>query len=445
MFKYIKEILKIALPAMGEMVLYMFVWVLDTMMVGKYAGKLGVSAVSLSSEIMYSIVNTLIGMGLSIAVTSIVARRLGAKKIDEAKEYADEAIKLGIIISFIVAFSFFMFANQILSLAGAEKSFINSAVIYMKICSVAMLFNMFSSLLNGVYRGCKDTKTPLIGAFIVNIVNLSLDYVLIFGKFGFPELGIKGAAIATSCAGFLCFVYLYISRYKLSFKISINKKFDVLKIKDIVKFSVPSAMQEGSFSIAKLFSVFMIMSLGSIAFSANQIAVTIESISFMPGWGLAIACTTLVGHSIGEGKLKEARKYITFTSIIGSVLMGIIGLIFFYFSYDIISLFIKKDEIDVIKLGSICLMIGAFEQIPMAIDMIISGAFKGAGDSKTPFKISFIGNWLFRLPLVYYFIYIKRMPVYYFWIISTSQWTLESIVFIIIYRLKFKNQIQQSL
>ena len=437
MLKYIKEILKVALPAVGEMVLYMLIWVFDTMMVGNYGGQLGVSAVALSSELLYTFINILMGMGLSIALTSIIARTMGNKNISLAQNYANQGIKIGILISFIVT-------ENILSAANAEKEILATSAAYMRICCSGMFFYMCANMLNGIFRGCKDTKTPLYGAVIMNIVNLSFDYLLIFGKFGFPELGIRGAAAATAGAQILYFLFIFSQRKKLPFKISLFEKINLREMKDLIKLAVPSAMQEGAYSISRLLGVLMVMRLGSLSFSANQIAVTIESISFMPGWGFAIACTALVGHSIGGKNFRQAKNYANASAFISAVVMGFFSLIFLLFSEELISMFIKKDEIEVIKLGSMCLMIGAAQQIPMAVDMVLAGALKGSGDTKTPFNIAFICNWGIRLPLMFYFIYMKKMPITYFWIITVIQWFIESGILIYKYRKKFKAMIQKN-
>lgn len=444
MLKYIREILKVALPAVGEMVLYMLIWVFDTMMVGNYGGQIGVSSVALSSELIYTFINILMSMGLSIALTSIIARAMGNKNISLATSYANQGIKIGIFISLVVTLTFFIFAKNILILANAKDEILETSVSYMRICCSGMFFYMCANMLNGIFRGCKNTKTPLYGAIIMNIVNLSFDYFLIFGKFGFPELGIKGASTATAMAQIFYFLFIFSQRKKLPFKISLKEKINFREMKELIKLAVPSAMQEGASSISRLLGILMVMTLGSLSFSANQITVTIESISFMPGWGFAIACTALVGHSIGERNYRQAKNYANASAFISALVMGFFSLIFLLFSEELISMFIKKDEIEVIRLGSMCLMIGASQQIPMAIDMVLAGALKGSGDTKTPFYIAFLCNWGIRLPLMFYFIYMKKMPITYFWIITSIQWFIESSILIYKYRKKFKAMIQKK-
>ncbi len=197
--EYIKEILKIALPAVGEMTLYMLVWVFDTMMVGHYGGKLAVAAVGFSSEIMYTIINTLIGMGLSVAMTSIIARGLGSKDIQKTTRFANQGFNLGVCFAVVVATIYFVFAEKILRSFGAEEAIIKNATLYIRICSVGMLFTMIGNVFSGIFRGCKDTRTPLYGAMIANLVNLSLDYIFIFGKLSLRRLNISLSVIFFIC------------------------------------------------------------------------------------------------------------------------------------------------------------------------------------------------------------------------------------------------------
>lgn len=438
MFKTIGEILKLALPAVGEMILYMMIWVFDTIMVGQHSGQLGVSAVGLSSEVIYTFFNILVSMGVSISVTSIVSRSLGAKNKKKANDISNIAVKIGIFLGIILSLIYFIFAEEILKIAGANSEVIFLGKKYLRVCSFGITFNMLTNIFNGIYRGCKNTKTPLYGAAIMNIVNISLDYILIFGKFGAPELGVKGAAIAT-VSGIICaFIFSLTQLKKLPFLISLNAKIAKKDFKELIYLAIPSACQEGAFSINRLINVSIIMGLGSLAFAANQITITIESISFMPGWGFAIALTTLAGHGIGEKNLEKTKKYIYYSVSLSIITMGITALIFYLFPKELISLFIKNSENEVINLGAMCLTLAAIEQIPMAIAMVLEGAMKGMGDTKTPFKVVIFTNWVVRLPLIYYFLYLHRHPVTTFWKITALQWTLEAIIIFIVFERKWK-------
>lgn len=326
----IKTILKLALPAVLEMILYMTISVFDTMMVGHYGGQLAVSTVGLSVEIIYTFINIFISVGISIGITSIIARRFSAKKYSSAEEYASIGFFIGLIISLIISIFMIIYTKEILYIGGACNDAISLGNTYMKIISLGCFFYMLTSMINGILRGYGNTKTPLLISIIINIINISLDWILIFGKLNIPELGIKGAAIATSIAqiiGFL-FAIIYImkkSKIKLRLKYIINLK--VHKLKKLLVLVIPSSLQEASFDISRLLSTFIIMRLGETAFAANQITTTIESVSFMPGWGFSVAATTLVGHKIGEKNIKDAKKYTFICVIIGTIFMALCSII----------------------------------------------------------------------------------------------------------------------
>lgn len=439
--KTIKDVLSLALPAVGEMILYMMIWVLDTMMVGRYGGKLTVTAVGLSSEIIYTFVNILISTSIAVGATSLVARRVGAKKFDDAEEYATLSFVTAIFIAFILSAIFFIFPKEILTFAKADSDVLLIGSTYMRICSIGIFFSMIMSTLNGILRGYGNTKIPLLASAIINVINLGLDWLLIFGHFGFPELGTKGAAIATSTANIIGFIFIAIYMYKrakIKPRIKYIKEFNIGELKELLSLSIPSGLQEAAFSICRLINTVMIMVLGNIAFSANQITTTIESVSFMPGWGFAVAATTLVGHKIGEKNYKEAEEYANTCIFLGAAVMAVCALLFVLFPNFLINLFIKESETEVIKLGALCLMIASVEQIPMAISMIVGGALKGAGDTKRPFIVAFISNWIIRLPLMYYFIYIRKTSVTYVWWITAIQWGFDGLLIYIMYRRKFK-------
>ena len=433
-WKIFREILYLAIPAVGEMTLYMMIWIFDTMMIGKYGGQLAVSSVGLSTEIIYSFFNIIIAVGVSTALTSLVSRAIGSKDYKKAEIIANAGIKIAVVLAFIFFSLLFFIPDKILNLAGATKEMLPLATRYAKISSFSFFLLTLSSTINGVFRGVKDTKTSLYVAGSINIVNLFLDYVLIFGNLGFPEWGITGAAVATVAGNFIGILLQWSRLKKLPFKISFFSCVSKKDIWEIIRFAIPSGLQEANFSLSRLLGLTFILSLGTAAFAANQIGIAIEAISTMPGWGVAIACTALVGHSIGENNPNKSQEYTLYSTIIASIFMGILACFFFFIPKTLISFFINKQEIDVIRIGAICLQVAAFEQIPIAIVTVLGSYFKGIGNPKRPFYVSFFTNWFLRLPIAFYLISILRLPVYIYWIITTFQWSLESIILYYLYR-----------
>ena len=433
-WKIFREILYLAIPAVGEMTLYMMIWIFDTMMIGKYGGQLAVSSVGLSTEIIYSFFNIIIAVGVSTALTSLVSRAIGSKDYKKAEIIANAGIKIAVVLAFIFFSLLCFIPDKILNLAGATKEMLPLATRYAKISSFSFFLLTLSSTINGVFRGVKDTKTSLYVAGSINIVNLFLDYVLIFGNLGFPEWGITGAAVATVAGNFIGILLQWSRLKKLPLKISFFSCVSKKDIWEIIRFAIPSGLQEANFSLSRLLGLTFILSLGTAAFAANQIGIAIEAISTMPGWGVAIACTALVGHSIGENKPDKSQEYTLYSTIIASIFMGILACFFFFIPKTLISFFINKQEIDVIRIGAICLQVAAFEQIPIAIVTVLGSYFKGIGNPKTPFYVSFFTNWFLRLPIAFYLISILRLPVYIYWFITTFQWLVESVILYYLYR-----------
>ena len=433
-WKIFREILYLAIPAVGEMTLYMMIWIFDTMMIGKYGGELAVSSVGLSTEIIYSFFNIIIAVGISTALTSLISRAIGSKNYKKAETIANAGIKIAVVLAFIFFSLLFFVPDKILNLAGATKEMLPLATRYAKISSFSFFLLTISSTTNGIFRGVKDTKTSLYVAGSINVVNLFLDYVLIFGNLGFPEWGITGAAVATVAGNFIGILLQWSRLKKLPFKISLFSWVSKKDIWEIIRFAVPSGLQEANFSLSRLLGLTFILSLGTTAFAANQIGIAIEAISTMPGWGVAIACTALVGHSIGENKLNKSQEYTLYSTIIASIFMGILAVFFFFVPKTLISFFINKQEIEVIRIGAMCLQVAAFEQIPIAFVTVFGSYFKGIGNPKIPFYVSFFTNWFLRIPIAFYLISILRLPVHIFWIITTFQWLLESIVLYYLYR-----------
>jgi putative MATE family efflux protein len=422
----IKKVLKIALPAVGEMILYMLVWVVDTAFVGNYGGNNAVSAVGFSSEIIYTTLNMFVAMGIGVGITTMVAQNIGANNKDKAEEFLSQGLIIGIIIAFILTFVLGVFSEPILRFLGTSEPVLGPASGFMKIVSIGAFFNMLNGMLNSALRGTGNTIIPLVVSIIIIVVVIPLDWVLIFGKLGIPELGVRGSAIATTTGYIVGFIFLAIYfKYFSSFKFRVKyfKRINREYIGKIVKLALPSGLQEGAFSISRLITISFIMFLGTASFAANQITTQIESISYMPGWGFAVAATALVGQRIGAKDYKTAREYAKISMVLGVGVMLICSLMFILVPEFLMKIFIKERE--TIELGRMCLMVAAIEQPFMALSMVLGGALKGAGDARTPFTLALISSWVIRIPLMYVVIYVLHLSVVYVWVVTGVQWIFE--------------------
>lgn len=435
--KTFNDVITISIPAVGEIILYNIISMFDIMLVGRHSGRIAISATGLSNEILLTFSNIFVSLGICVAITSLIARNVGAYKLSFAEEYASLGFFIGIIISFFIALIFFIYCNKLLYLAGARGEVLTLGAHFMKVCSIGVFFSMLSSLLCAIRRGYGDTSTPFLIAAIIIFINLILDVLLIFGFAGFPMLGIMGAAFAKTIAQFVGFILIFIfslTNSKIKIRIRYLYKFNLFRLKQLLKFSLPCSIEEAAYSISRLISNFIIMHASSTAYAANQIANTVESISFMPGVGLGVAATTLVGLKIGEKNSKKAKEYAKVCIYIGVALMLFCSLFFLIMPNFLISLFIKSSETEVISLSASCLRIGALEQPFLAISIIAAGAMKGAGNAKTPLYITIISSLFIRLPLMFYFIYMLNSSVTYVWWITTIQWGFDALLTCILLR-----------
>lgn len=439
--KIIREVFSISLPAVGEMLLYMLILMLDTAMVGKYGGHMAVSTVGLCSELIYSINSIVVDVGIAIAVTSFVARKLGERNIKAAEEYAAIGIYLGFIICLILSLLLCKFSNKILIFAGAKAGVLSLGTMFLRIACIGMFFKMLSSVLSGIMRGYGNTKTPLYAAGLVLILNLFLDWILIFGRLGFNEYGIRGSAIAYTLAQFFgfSFMLLYIIlKSKVKIRIHYLFFFPIHRLKEFLSICIPTSLEDAAFNLSRLFCLFMIMYTGTIAFAANQIATTAENISFMQGYGFSVAATTLVGLKVGEKNYSEAKNYAYICASLGAFTMIICSIFFLTIPHFLINLFIEENETKVVSYGTQCLRAAAVAQPFMGISLIFAGAMKGSGDTKSPFFISFLTSWFIRLPLMFYFIYLHRLPVVYVWWVTNTQWCIDGLLMFFMFERRFR-------
>lgn len=427
------HIFKLAIPAIMEMTLHTLVWTADMAMVGRL-NPASISAVNLGAQIMFTISNIFGALG--IGATAMVSRQIGAKNREEAEDIAAQAIGIGFIISFIIGTLGILSAKGVFNLILDDPKVISLGSSYLRIVFIGAFFLIPLQIGNSILRGSGNTVVPLISAAVANAFNIVGDYVLIFGKFGFPELGVKGAAIATGGAQILgaIITFTFLIRGKSGVKLHISKVFKLNKarFKSIIDLSVPATLETFMNEGSRLLSSFWTAQLGTVAFAAHSLANAAESISFMPGYGFAVATTTMVGQSLGAKNIKRAEISVKKSVIYSSLLMGTVASAFLILPYGIMRLF--SNDLETVALASKCLRVAAVEQIPIAIAMSVSGALKGAGDTKGPFKISLVTNLAVRLPLIFTIVYILKWNIVFVWWATSIQFIVEAILMIIRYK-----------
>ncbi len=428
-----KQIFKLAIPAIAEMLLHTLVWTVDTAMVGRLTPA-DMSGVNLGASIMFTMAHIIGAIG--VGATALIARNIGAKDIERAEYISGLSLSLGAIIAFIIGILGIISSKTIFLTIVKDQMVIDIGTQYTRIVFIGLFFLIPQMITTSVLRAAGNAVVPMLAALVANTFNIVGDYVLIFGKFGFPALGAKGAAIATAAAQaigfFICLLYLAVGNFEVKIRRKNLFNFNKETLRSLIDLSIPAGMSELMNEGSRLVSSFWIARLGTVAFAANSLAVAAESISFMPGFGFAVAATTLVGQNLGSGDYEAAKIAARRCVLYSSLLMGVVGLLFYIFPFYIMRAF--SSDLGTVDLAAICIRIAAFEQIPIAVGMAFSGVLKGAGDTKGPYRISLVTNFLVRLPLIFAIVFLIEGHIAYVWVATALQYIVESVL--MVYRYK---------
>jgi len=420
---------------MIEMVMYMVIGLVDIAVVGRL-GAVPLAAVGLGAEIFFSVILFLEALAMGSAI--LVAQAKGAGRMGDANEIAGHTFLLSIVLGVVVTIVGLRYSPAILELFSVETNVYNQALDYLLITFTISPLALGLYMAHSVFRGLGRTDIPMIIALVINVINVVGDFVLVYGLWGFPRLGVAGAAVATSLAhgvGFILAMWL-LFRGKTGLQVNLASVFKVnlTTYRGILHLGLPSLVEQFFYTLANLVSMFLIVYVGTLAFASHELAITVESISFMPGFGIAIAATALVGHAVGAQDQVALQKSARGSLEFALLFMGVFILAFGLFPYQIASIF--TNDQDIIAIAAQLIRIAAAEQLGIALASVIGGILKGAGDTRTPMIISTVFTWLYRLPLMYLFIRILEFPITYVWFLFVSDWILRSITFIIIYRRK---------
>lgn len=411
-----KKVLGLAGPAIIENLLHTLVGVVDTAMVGRL-GAYALASVGLANQIFN--VGLTVFAALATGSTALVARHIGASQKDEAEEVARQSLVLGVLVSAFVLVILVGFGPALLGLLfrRSEALVLQHGGIYVRIVACALIFNYFLIVINAILRGAGDTRTPMQITALVNVVNIILNAVFIYGLGPAPALGVAGAALATalsqSLGGILALRHLFRNKL-LSIKLSDSFKPNGAMIKRIMNIGVPAGFEQGIMRVAQLVYTMVVSSLGTVAYAAHQVALNAESLSFMPGAGFAVAATTLVGQSLGAEQPEEAQEAGNVARTMGIVVMSVMGAIFLLFPGPIVRIF--SNDPGVMELAAACLRLVAISQPALATIMILAGGLRGAGDTRSIVKITLLGFIVVRLGTAYLLAIVLNMGLIGAWI-----------------------------
>jgi putative MATE family efflux protein len=395
-------ILLLSIPMILELSLESVFAVVDIYFVGHLPNAdVAVATVGLT-EAVIALVYTL-GIGLSTGATAIVARRVGEKNYAEASKSGAQAITVSLIVAIIVAFLGVYFASDILSLMGAQPEVIKEGSVFAQIIFASSPAIILLFLINGIFRGAGDAAMAMKSLWIASILNIILCPILIYGVGPFPELGLKGAAIATAIGRTTGVLYQCYHLFTKNRTIKIYKTYfkpNIDIIKSLLRISTPAMFQFFIQSGSWIALTYIVSITGSTDASAGyQIAIRNVVFFILPAWGLSNAAATLVGQNLGAKQPERAQESVLLTTKYNVIFMSFVTLLFVCFSELIIS-FYTSDKV-ILAYGSQALQIIGFGYIFYGIGMVMIQSLNGAGDTRTPTWINIFCFWMIQIPLAW--------------------------------------------
>lgn len=412
-----RSVMVLALPVTVTTLLQRAEGIVAIFLVGGL-GATSIAAVGLG-QLLAFIATTLVS-GISVGTNVIVAQLWGARRRQDAGEAARHFLWLSIGVSLVLAGLGIAGNRFVMQHLGAEPTVIELALPYSTLIFLVIPCTVLIQVLSSILQGTGDTKTPMYGLIGVNLLHVFLAYPLIYGGLGAPALGLKGAAIAVGLAEATGMLYLLL-RCRPILKESSALRLDLIRSIWDIGASVSGeriVQQAGIFIYTKL-----VLLYGTVAYAAHQVGLSIESLSFLPGYGLAIAAATMVGQSIGAGKYTRAKLENWEANRLAIVLMTGMGLLFFFCPTTLFRAFTTDEA--VVELGTMFLKIVALLQIPLALTMVLAGSLRGAGDTRFIMGATMIGMWGVRVPLALIAALWMRQSVFYIWAAMIADWTVR--------------------
>jgi len=392
------------------MVGHTMVGLIDDIMVGKI-GTTELAAVSLGNSFLFIAMS--LGIGFSTAITPLVAEADGEGNVAKGKAAFKHGLFLCTVLGTLL-FGLILLSKPLMYHMKQPAEVVALAIPYLEIVAFSLIPMIMFQAFKQFSDGLSQTKYAMWATLLANVINVVLNYLLIYGKFGFPELGIVGAAIGTLISRVVMLIFIWLllkSREKFKPYIT-NLNFLIIKksvIKKILSLGVPSALQ--MFFEVAIFTAGIWLSgvLGSNAQAANQIALKLSSLTFMVGMGLSVAATIRVGNQKGLQNFKELRR-VAFSVFLLTLFIEIIFAGIFVAFHNIFpDLFVNYNNIadlsntmEVVKTASVLLLIAAVFQISDGIQVVVLGALRGLQDVKTPTVLIFISYWVVGFPISYY-------------------------------------------
>ncbi|MEZ4656065.1 MAG: MATE family efflux transporter [Caldilineaceae bacterium] len=387
-----RRVFQLAWPVISENFLQTLLGIVDTLMVAQL-GAFALAGVGTAIQIMFFVIAAL--SATSVGSSVLVAQAVGARKLDAASHLAKQSLVWSVLISIPLIGLGIYAAQPLIGMFGMAADVTAIGVDYLRVTLVTVMALTLLLIGGGVLRGVGDSRTPMLVTMLANVINVVLDYGLVFGKLGMPEMGAVGSAWATFISRVIGLALLLWVLWRGREGISIRGAAGWLPQMDaarnILRIGVPAALEQMLISVGFLFMTIVVARLGAEAMAAQRIALNAMSLSFLPGVGFGIAATALVGQSIGARNQAEGKAVGRISTQWALIWMSVLGLVFFVLAEQIMRLFTA--EAPVIELGAAGLRIIALTQPFWAISIVQGGALRGTGNTRYPLRVNTAGIW----------------------------------------------------
>ncbi len=424
----LKSVWRLAWPAVTSMFFETFLSITDAFWVGKL-GAPEMAAVTSSMFPIWTIFSML--TIIPIGVVAIISRAVGAGRTSEVGRTARQSLLFAIWIGIAFSILGFVIAPALFKLMGTEEIVTQLGVNYLRIFFVGVIFFFINDTFSGIFRAVGDAKAHLIGYSAAIIINVILDPLLIFGVGPFPRWGTSGASVATIIAaacGTIVFLRM-IARGRLPYPIRFRflEKLDFRLIGAIVRIGFPPAIAGITFSVVYIFINRIVADFGTISIAALMIGNRMESLSYLTCFGFSMAASTLVGQNLGAGNPSRAARSAWAALGISAAATFVISILFLAIPRQLSTFFINDEQVIIIAIDYLRIL--ALSQMFMAAEIVLEGAFAGAGNTIPPMAVSIPGS-VARLPLAYYLAFIVGMGINGIWWTLTITTWIKAIIII---------------
>ncbi len=417
-----RNVINLSLPVLLSSLFQRLVSIVDIFLVGGL-GAAAIAAAGLGQLLIFVVMTVF--WGLATGTTVVIAHLWGGGLRKEARRAAFAALLACGAMAVVASLVGWAYGTDLARFLGAQGDVIRFADGYIRLVFICFAFTAGLNILSAIMQGIGDTRTPMEGIILVNILHLLLAWPLIYGAFGLPRMEVIGAAYAINISEFCGFAYLLIQGLRRRY-IKIGRP-DLELFARIWRVGYPVALERIAQQSGQLLYSKFIISYGTAAYAAHQIGLSIESLSFMPGAGMGIAAATLMGQSLGARKYRRARIGHREALRLAVIVMACMALIFFFLPTQLIGLFTHDPA--VIEKGSVFLRLVAFAQVPLAISFVYAGSLRGTGDTHYVFLVTLASMWGIRVLLSYIAAEMLHLSLYVVWGVFLLDWMFRSVAF----------------